>query len=229
MSFDTSHGWTAPENPSGPALDAAPVESIDTTSETPRPARTWRRNLVVAAIALVAFGAGAGIAIGTADPTASDEYAQIDDRLNRVVVERDGLRDDLAASEQSVQTLTGERDQALEDLDAATSGSAEREAGLDERESGLDERESGLDTREAGLDERETAVADRETDVSDREVAVGTAEERLHRHRGFGRHHQRDRRRLQLGEVRHLEPPPVGRTGVAWTTLSRHVGVLSLA
>src|SRR5699024_4699656 len=160
MSFDTSPGWTAPENPSDAELDSAPVESIDPTIGDPQPARTWRRNLVVVAIALVAFGAGAGTAIGTSDPTASDEYAQVDDRLNQVVGERDSLRDDLAASEQSVETLTGERDQALGDLDAATSGSDEREAGLDERESGLDERESGLDTREAGLDERETAVAD---------------------------------------------------------------------
>lgn len=198
-------GWYAPTPASGPAPAYAPYGSdpyatdpygdgeqrADAEAPAEKPRRRGRTVALAALAAVLALVAGFGIGTVTSDPTASDEYAELDARLAEVVGERDAAiteRDtaladlettsgELTTTQEAVTDVTAERDQALADLDEATAGHDEREAELDERQVGLDERAAELDTRETEVADRETAVGDRETELEDREVAVGTAEE----------------------------------------------------
>ncbi len=121
---------------------------MTTEIQTPeeRPRRRWVPHAVWAAVAVVAFAAGAGTESGGDEAPAA------------------------TATPEPAPTVTVTAGPEVIEVDPAEETLAEiadREAALDEREATLDQREEALDARTAELNEREEALGTAELEIEE--------------------------------------------------------------
>jgi len=133
-------------------LDEHPTESAP--SGTP----WWRRTGVLAAAAgaVVGLVGGAGIALAASDPTRSEEYAALSERLERAQADRGNAQD------------------ATRDVQDRLSDANDQIAAYKKAEAELKEREQAAADRESAVSAREQAVAATEQRIIDTTILEGT-------------------------------------------------------